>query len=149
MGSAVVTVRAARPADHDRLRELTFESKAHWGYEHDLVRRWADGLQFPTDCERWVAEEDGEIVAWAGLTAPRDGVAVLDHLWVDPAAMGRGLGSRLFLVAADRARALGAERLEWGAEPNAVGFYEKLGGRKLRDYVSEWGRVVPRMGLDL
>ena len=149
MGSAVVTVRVARAADEERLRELTFESKAHWGYDRDLVRSWADGLSFPGDCERWVAEADGELLAWAGLTPPADGIAVLDHLWVDPAAMGRGLGSRLFRLTADRARELGAERLEWSAEPNAVGFYEKLGGRKLRDHVTEWGRLAPWMGLDL
>jgi GNAT superfamily N-acetyltransferase len=149
VGSPVVTVRAGRAADNERLRELTFESKAHWGYDHDLVRDWADGLEFPDGCERWVAEEDGDIVAWAGLTPPTERVAVLDHLWVVPAAMGRGLGSRLFHLAADRARELGARRLEWSAEVNSVGFYEKLGGRKLREHITEWGRVAPWMGLDL
>ena len=142
-------MRVARAADVERLRELTFESKAHWGYDRDFVRRWTDGLGFPTGCERWVAEEDGMIVAWAGLTPPRDGVAILDHLWVDPAWIGRGLGTRLFRLAAERARELGAERMEWGAEPNAAGFYEKAGGRFLRDHVSEWGRITPWMGLDL
>ena len=142
-------LRPAAPDDFERVRELTFESKAHWGYDRELVQRWAAGLSFETDRERWVAELDGEIVAWAALVPPSDGVAVLDDLWVDPAAMGRGLGSRLFRFAADRARELGAERLEWGAEPNALGFYEKLGGRKLRDHITEWGRVAPWMRLDL
>jgi GNAT superfamily N-acetyltransferase len=142
-------LRPAVPDDYERVRELTFESKAHWGYDRDFVRRWAEGLGFEGDEERWVAELDGAIVAWAALVPPVDGVAVLDDLWVDPAAMGRGLGSRLFRLAADRARGLGAERLEWGAEPNAVGFYEKLGGRKVRDHVTEWGRVAPWMGLEL
>jgi len=145
----VISVRGARPGDFERVRELTFESKAHWGHDRDFVRRWAEGLTFESACERWVAELDGEIVAWAALVPPADGVAVLDDLWVDPAAMDRGLGSRLFRLAADRARELGAQRLEWGAEPNAVGFYEKLGGRKLRDHVTEWGRVAPWMGLEL
>ena len=149
MGFAVVVVRAARPADEGWLRELTFESKAHWGYDRDFVRGWANGLTFDIDQERWVAEEDGVIVAWAALVPPVAGVAVLDDLWVDPARIDHGLGSRLFRVAADRARELGSRRLEWGAEPNAVGFYEKLGGCKLRDHVTEWGRVAPWMGLDL
>jgi GNAT superfamily N-acetyltransferase len=149
VGSALVTVRPAGPADHARLRELTFESKAHWGYERGLVRLWADNLGFEPGQERWVAEVDGEIVGWAGLIPPAEGVAVLDDLWVAPAAMGRGLGGRLFRLAAERARELGAERPEWGADPNAVGFYEKLGGRKLRDHVTEWGRVAPWMGLEL
>jgi GNAT superfamily N-acetyltransferase len=142
-------LRPAAGDDHERLRELTFESKAHWGYDRDFVRRWAEGLDFESDCERWVADLDGAIVAWASLVPPADGVAVLDDLWVDPAWIGRGLGSRLFRLVADRARELGAERLEFGAEPNAVGFYEKLGGRKVRDHVTEWGRVAPWMGIEL
>jgi N-acetylglutamate synthase-like GNAT family acetyltransferase len=142
-------LRPAASGDYERVRELTLESKAHWGYDRDFVRSWAEGLTFERDRERWVAEVEGEIVAWAALVPPSDGVAVLDDLWVDPPSMGRGLGSRLFRLVADRARELGAERLEWGAEPNSVGFYEKVGGRKLRDHVTEWGRVAPWMGLDL
>jgi N-acetylglutamate synthase-like GNAT family acetyltransferase len=142
-------LRPLAPGDHERVRELTFESKAHWGYDRDFVRRWAEGLTFESEQERWVAEVDGAIVAWAALIPPSDGVAVLDDLWVDPAWLGRGLGRQLFELAAGRARELGAERLEWGAEPNAVGFYEKVGGRTLRDHVTEWGRVAPWMGLEL
>jgi GNAT superfamily N-acetyltransferase len=142
-------VRAARAADFERLRELTFESKAHWGYDRDFVRSWAQGLTFASAQERWVAEVDGEIVAWAGVVAPADGVAVLDDLWVDPAWLGQGLGGRLFRLAADRARELGAKRLEWGAERNALGFYEKMGGRFLRAHVTEWGRAGQWWGMDL
>jgi N-acetylglutamate synthase-like GNAT family acetyltransferase len=149
MGSALVTVRAARDADEERLRELTFESKAHWGYDRDFVRRWAEGLTFEGEQERWVAEVDGGIVAWAGLVPPVEGVAVLDDLWVDPVWMGCGLGSRLFRVAADRARELGAERLEWGAERHARGFYERMGGRFLRAHVTEWGREGQWYGMEL
>jgi GNAT superfamily N-acetyltransferase len=142
-------LRPAAPGDYERVREVTLESKAHWGYERDFVRRWAEGLTFESDRERWVVEVDGEIVAWAALVPPAGGVAVLDDLWVDPRSMGQGIGGRLFSHAEARARELGARRLEWGAEPHAVGFYEKLGGRTLRDHVTEWGRVAPWMGLEL
>jgi GNAT superfamily N-acetyltransferase len=149
VGPAVITVRAAQPADHDRLRELTFESKAQWGYDRDVVRRWAEGLGFESEQERWVVEVDGVIAAWAGLVPPVDGVAVLDDLWVDPAWMRHGLGSRLFRLAADRARELGAARLEWGAERHALGFYERMGGRFLRSHVTEWGRAGRWYGIEL
>ena len=69
--------------------------------------------------------------------------------WVDPGWIGRGLGSRLFRLAGEGTRELGAERLEWGAEPNAVGFHERIGGRKLHDHVTGWGRGVPGSGLEL
>lgn len=140
-------IRAARPDDAERLRELTYASKAHWGYAPALVRAWADGLDFSPVRERFVAEREGETLGWSGLI-PGD-PCVLDDLWVDPPAMGQGVGAALFRHAAARARALGARSLEWGADPNAVGFYERMGGRVLRDHVSEWGRKTPWMGLDL
>jgi GNAT superfamily N-acetyltransferase len=142
-------VRRAAPEDFDRVREITIDAKAHWGYDRDFVCRWAAGLTFSTDRERWVAENDGTPVAWAALIPPRDGVCILDDLWVDQDSMGRGIGTRLFRGAANRARELGASALEWGAEPNAAGFYERVGTRMLRDHISEWGRVAPWMGIDL
>jgi hypothetical protein len=40
--------------------------------------------------------------------------------------------------------------MEWEAEPNALGFYERMGGRYLRDSEpSAWGRLIPVMGVDL
>ena len=39
--------------------------------------------------------------------------------------------------------------MEWEAEPKALGFYEKMGGRYVRDATSEWGRVLSVMGVDL
>jgi tRNA (cmo5U34)-methyltransferase len=40
--------------------------------------------------------------------------------------------------------------VEWQAEPNSVGFYEKVGGRYLRyGEPTSWARVLPIVGLDL
>ena len=48
-----------------------------------------------------------------------------------------------------RAVERGARRLEWEAEIHAIGFYEKMGGRRLRETISELGRSVPIFGLEL
>jgi GNAT superfamily N-acetyltransferase len=131
--------------DAARLREIAYAAKAHWGYDERLVREWADSID--VDDGRMVLVEDD--AAWASLV-PRGEVCVLEDLWVEPAAMGRGLGTKLFRRAEELARELGAARLEWEAEPNAIGFYEKLGARYLRDgEPSEWGRVLPVMGVSL
>jgi GNAT superfamily N-acetyltransferase len=100
--------------------------------------------------EIYVAEVGGNVIAWAALVARHD-VWWLDDLWVAPAAMGKGVGRRLFEHIADRARALGGPtRMEWQAEPNSVGFYEKVGGRYVRDSEpTSWGRVLPIMAVDL
>jgi hypothetical protein len=40
--------------------------------------------------------------------------------------------------------------MEWEAEPNAVGFYERMGARRVRaGEPSVWGRVNPVLGIDL
>ena len=87
-----------------------------------------------------VAEVNGRVVGWAALI-PRGDVCWLDDLWIEPSSIGTGIGSRLFQHAARVAEKLGASRMEWEAEPNALGFYERMGGRYLRDSEpSEWGR---------
>jgi len=133
----------------ERLREIARAAKGHWGYDPQLVADWAAGIDFPPEEEVLVAERDGRVVAWASVVM-RGEVAWLDDLWVEPAAMGLGVGRELFERAAERARELGATRLEWEAEPNALGFYERLGARYLRDSEpSEWGRTLQVLGVDL
>lgn len=145
-------IRPARPADHGRLRRIAAAAKGHWGHDPERVRAWVEELDFapPADSrvEVFVAELDGRPVAWAALI-PGD-PAVLDDLWVEPAAMRQGIGTALFRHVADRARALGATRVEWDSEPEAVGFYERVGGRHTgRSEPSSWGRLLPRMAFDL
>ncbi len=142
-------IRSARSEDVPRLREVAYAAKLHWGYDEQLVRSWSDGLDLPAEAVQWVAEEDGRVVGWAAILPPEDGVCLLDDLWVDPAAMGHGAGRSLFDTAAGRARELGARALEWAADPHAVGFYEHVGAQVVDDHVSEWGREIPWMRLEL
>jgi GNAT superfamily N-acetyltransferase len=146
-------IRDARETDFERLRQIAIDSKAHWGYDRKLVEDWAEGGEFEPERLRrrlvYVAEADGAPVAWASLI-PRGEVGWLEDLWVEPAWIGRGLGRLLFEHVKERARELGATRLEWEAEPNARGFYERMGGSYVRDSeVTEWGRVLDVFGLEL
>jgi GNAT superfamily N-acetyltransferase len=148
-----VTIRRAAAGDGRRLREITIASKGHWGYDPERVRTWVDGLHLPSriasSAELHVADLDGEVVAWAELLPPANGVCVLDHLWVDPPWIGRGIGTSLLEHAAERARRLGATALEIESEPSAVGFYTGLGARHVRDEASSWGRPLPVLELAL
>ena len=121
---------AARDSD-ERLRQIALAAKAHWGYPRDRVVEWASKGDFSPETlgrlEIWVAEEEREICGWASLV-PGDEVAWLEDLWVDPRWMRQGAGSALFGAVADEARRRGAARLEWEAEPNAIGFYRRMGG---------------------
>jgi GNAT superfamily N-acetyltransferase len=146
-----VKIRPADSGEGQRLREIAFASKSYWGYQRERVQRWSDALDFsPTGLAgREVYVADGRAIAWSALI-PKGGVLWLDDLWVEPEWIGKAIGSMLFRHAVERARHLGATRLELEAEPNAVGFYERVGARYLRDSKpGEWGRVLPVMGLEL
>ena len=134
--AAVVVIRAGSAAEAVRLKEIAIASKAHWGYGLERVRAWADRGDFDAGTlarlALFVAEVDGGTVAWASVEARGD-VAWLADLWVEPDWLGKGVGSSLFRRAAEHARETGALVMEWEAEPNALGFYEKMGGRHVRD----------------
>ena len=129
----------------DRLREIAAAAKGHWGYDPALVAGWAAGMALPE--EPILAERNGRVVGWAAVERRGD-MLWLEDLWVEPAAMGQGVGRELF----ERAQRLGAgcTRMEWEADPNAVPFYEHLGATYVRDSEpSEWGRVLAVMGISL
>jgi GNAT superfamily N-acetyltransferase len=150
---AQISIRLARPDEGERLREIAEAAKAYWGYDRERVRSWAAAGDFSArglmQKHFYVAESQGEAIAWAALI-PKGDVIWLDDMWVEPPWIGRSVGTLLFEHCVDEALRLGGARMEWEAEPHAVGFYEKVGGRHLRESApSEWGRVLPVMGVDL
>jgi GNAT superfamily N-acetyltransferase len=148
-----VTIRAPAPDEGLRLKEIAISSKASWGYELDKVGEWADRGDFsPAQLGKltvFVAQAGERTIGWCSLE-PRGEVWWLADLWVEPEWIGRGVGGRLFRHGARHAQRAGAKRLEWEAEPNSIGFYEKMGARHLRDSEqTEWGRTLSVMGVEL
>ena len=146
-----MVIRPAHADEGERLREITAAAKGVWGYDPGLVRAWAGSLDLSPGrlgaAHVFVADVDGRAIGWAEILPPEGGVCVLEHLWVEPAHMRRGAGSQLFRRSAERAAGLGATALEWEAEPNALGFYARMGGRPVRTTTSEWGRDLTVMGV--
>jgi GNAT superfamily N-acetyltransferase len=148
-----IRVREGRAEEFERLREIAIAAKAHWGCELARIQEWAEtGDLEPESLGKrlvYVAESRGEQIGWAALI-PGGAVGWLEDLWIEPQWIGRGVGRLLFEHVATRARQLGARRLEWEAEPNARGFYERMGGTYVRDSeVTEWDRVLEVFGLTL
>jgi len=148
-----MVIRPAHADEGERLREITAGAKGFWGYDAERVRAWAASLDLSPErlagAHAFVAETDGLAIGWAEILPPERGVCALEHLWVEPSRMRRGAGSALFRHAAGCAAGMGAAAMEWEAEPNALGFDARMGGRPVRATTSEWGRDLTVMGVSL
>lgn len=145
----------AKPEEADALTEIAHASKRNWGYPERWIRNWRDLLtmrpEFVAANVAYCAKEDGQIVGFYLLTDENDGLH-LDHLWIIPRAMGRGIGRALFEHAASEARKLGHSMLKIEADPNATGFYTRMGARhasKAITTIENQERELPILHYDL
>lgn len=145
----------AKPEQAEALSRIALASKRHWGYPDRWIELWKPQLTFNPvyfeENESWVAKTDNTPIAFYTLLE-RDGSAWLDNLWVLPEYIGQGVGKTLFLHALELSRQRGYKALRLEADPNAAGFYEKMGMKKIGERVSEvegQQRILPIMELDL
>jgi N-acetylglutamate synthase-like GNAT family acetyltransferase len=129
-------IRRATADDADALSDLAHRAKAHWGYPAAWMREWDAQLTIiPGYLEMhdvWVSDENGAIVGMCALEDRKDHWN-MEHVWVDPAAHGRGVGRALVMHALEEARRRHAGVVELLSDPYASGFYERLGARRAGD----------------
>lgn len=145
----------AKPEDADALTEIAFAAKRHWGYPERWIQDWRDILtmrpKFIAANTTYCAIERDRPIGFYMLTAESDELH-FDHLWVLPLAMGRGVGRALFEHAAGQAKALGFRHIKIEADPNAEGFYQRMGARRTgsnRTEVEGQLRELPLLRYDL
>ena len=150
-----ITIQRAAPEQHERLTQITFAAKKHWGYPERWMEIWKDALtitpEFIANNEVYAATVESEVAGYYGLIAS-DGKVQLEHMWVDPAYMGSGIGKRLFDHAIKAAESLGASSMEIESDPNAEGFYKRMGARRIGEIASEiegMPRLLPLLVVDL
>jgi ribosomal protein S18 acetylase RimI-like enzyme len=145
-----VTLRRARPGEASLLSELALAAKGHWGYDRAFLESCRAELTFdPDDIARRnivVAEVAGSVAGFYSIDGEPP-AGELGNLWVRPNQIGTGLGRVMWRDAMAAAAAAGFEYLEIGAEPNALGFYRKVGAECIGETPSESipGRMLPLM----
>jgi GNAT superfamily N-acetyltransferase len=144
-------IRRARPAEAGVLSALALRSKAHWGYDADFLATCRDDLTLTADdiATSPVYLIDGETapMGFYRLLLRDDGAAELDALFVEPAAMGQGVGTRLWRHAVATAAKLRCSAMVWQSDPQAEGFYLALGAQRAGESESTVmpGRMLPLM----
>ncbi|HEM47295.1 MAG TPA: GNAT family N-acetyltransferase [Alphaproteobacteria bacterium] len=153
-------IRPARPAEAGAISALAIRAKAHWDYTEEQLAVFRGELTLAPDrivpSRTHVIEEHGCLLGFYTLVARgegeegREGEAELEHVFVEPSAHGRGLGSALLRHACALARAEGFRALVIQSDPNAAGFYHAHGARAEGEIPSSIpGRSIPCFRLEL
>jgi N-acetylglutamate synthase-like GNAT family acetyltransferase len=149
-----VRIRKAATEDAPALTLIAHEAKRHWGYPEHWLRHWQDELTISPDFiagnDVYVAEDESGLVGFYALIIRKE-KAELDHLWVTPQHIGTGVGKELFLHAMQHAARERVAEVEISSDPNAEGFYRKMGAHRIGETVSELDgepRALPLLTVD-
>ncbi|GAA2069794.1 GNAT family N-acetyltransferase [Actinomadura alba] len=126
-------LRAARPDEAEALSGLIMRSKAYWGYDEAFLAGYRDDLRLRrgevVERRTVVAERNGLVLGVATLEGdPPDGE--LGLLFVEPDAMGGGVGRLLYRHVLEEAGRLGFTRVTIESDPNAEAFYLAMGAQR-------------------
>ncbi|MEU5154436.1 GNAT family N-acetyltransferase [Glycomyces sp. NPDC021274] len=149
-----IEFRSARADEAPLISALAMRSKAHWGYDGDFMDAIRDELTYsPEVCASGtmvVAERSGRLLGFSRLigAVPE---SRLESLFVDPPAIGTGVGRALLERALLAAQALGARSVTLEADPFAEPFYARFGAIRIGETPSASipGRTLPHMRFDL
>lgn len=149
---ASIEIRRCRGREATELTRISRAAKGHWGYPEEWLRLWEEDLTF----------QPGYIRANPVYKAVLEGIAAgvyglsnlasrpeLEHLWVDPPWLGRGIGRRLLQHARRTAWRLGIPSLRISSDPHAEGFYLKMGAQRVGEVPTLIpGRTLPLLILE-
>jgi GNAT superfamily N-acetyltransferase len=112
--------------------EAVFRAAAMvWAEDRPFLEANPDAIVPPVDLvnrgQVRIAVESGQVVAFSSWVVLNESAWEVDDLFVRPDLMRHGIGRRLVEEMAEAATSVGCVRLEVTANPQALGFYEKLG----------------------
>lgn len=152
-------IRSAVLADAARLTEIAFAAKRHWNYPEHYIERWKDEL---TITEGYISDNIVRCISIANRPVGFYSLVVqhrqatfgeiemeagpwLDHMFLVPELHCQGLGTAFFGdLRAILAKEFPGQPLRIFVDPNAVGFYERMGAKfERRSASSIPGREIP------
>jgi GNAT superfamily N-acetyltransferase len=144
-----------RPGDAKVLTGISFAAKRYWGYPERWMERWRESLTITPDFIRrnevYAAVVEGKPVGFYALVGEGREIE-LEHLWVTPEHIGAGVGRALFEHAVRRAAALGTRVVRIEADPNAEGFYRRMGANRVGEInysIDGQRRMLPLLAVEV
>ncbi|HKJ65421.1 MAG TPA: GNAT family N-acetyltransferase [Desulfopila sp.] len=153
-------IHRATADDSSVLTRIAFESKRYWKYPEEYYTIWQDELTVTEEYiqrnEVYIYQHHCRTIAFFSMVKLIDALECkkevvpsglwLDHMFVEPSFIGRGIGSEMLKFAQEL-----AVKLDYGsffifADPHSTGFYLKMGCEFIKDFPSSIdGRTTPLM----
>ena len=132
MSRARVTVRDAELEEQRALEELQRRASLVWEADREMLLAHPEAIELPPEQirsgrVRVAVDGSGRRLGFSALLAVDHGSCELDGLFVEPEEWGRGIGRLLVSDCVERALRDGARWIEVTANPDAYGFYERVG----------------------
>ena len=149
----VDAIRDARADEASALEALQRRSADVWEEYRAQLAANPDAIEPPHRAiadgrVRVAVDASGRLLGFSVVLPIRGGRCELADLFVEPNSMRLGVGRLLVDDLAARAAAAGASHVDVIANPNALGFYERLGFETTGQASTRFGKA-PRMSLAL
>ncbi|MGO4894658.1 GNAT family N-acetyltransferase [Flavobacterium sp. W21_SRS_FM6] len=154
-----VEFQLAKPEDAAHLSALALRSKGYWGYDQQFIERCRSELTYlpehiASGSYTFIKALDyyhHQILGFYVLAHSKTTTVELEALFVEPSAIGQGIGGQLINLAKQTATQQGYTSMLIQGDPNASDFYIKFGaklqGKKPSGSIP--GRLLPTFLLPL
>lgn len=143
------------------LTSISFSSKRYWQYPEEYIEVWKEELtitpEYINQNQVYVAKIDGKLIGFISIVEVKDDLPSeirkgywLDHIFIHPDYIGKNVGSELISFVKVLCRRKNISSLNILSDPNAKGFYNKLGAEYIKEVPSSIeGRTVSLYKLEI
>ncbi|WP_368906904.1 GNAT family N-acetyltransferase [Bacillus wiedmannii] len=145
-------IRKALLSEANELSELALHSKATWNYSEEFILACKGDLTVTEEYIKnnfvYVLENDNTKIGFFSFL--RDDNA-LDFLYIHPRYKGKGYGEILWEYVIEQANELGIKSFTVDSDPNAKGYYLKMGAKLIGETPSTVckDRLLPLLKYDV
>ncbi|GAB6556238.1 MULTISPECIES: GNAT family N-acetyltransferase [Bacillus] len=145
-------IRKALVSEANALSELALHSKATWNYSEAFILACKEDLTITDEYIKnnfvYVLENDNTKIGFFSFL--RNDKA-LDFLYIHPRYKGKGYGKIMWKFVIEQAKELGIKSFTIDSDPNAKGFYLKMGAKLIGETPSTVfeDRLLPLLKYDV
>lgn len=153
-----LVIREAKISESASLTAISYEAKRYWNYPEEYFTVWKNELtitqEYIEENMVFVAEIDNVVIGYLSIVEIRSDLQTgnifikrgywLEHIFIKPEFIGKRVGTELIAFVKDLCKKKKIGSLLIFSDPNAKGFYAKVGARFVEESPSSIdGRTVP------